>query len=654
MSEAPTDPSTSSGLRVEPSPRTDAAPHGKKPRLVLGVRARVIALIIVVQALMLIWVADSELAIGVHLLCYSLMMPTVLYLVLTRVCRRWLPFEQSELLLAYIVLTATIPIVGYGGMRFITAGMGYLQLFSNTQPQWLRYTPPLAGLPVLHDAEAIRGLYRGGSTVPWHAWVTPIAFWSVYLASLSAIWLCLAGIMRRIWIHHERLTFPIAMLPLQMSDPREDIFRRPVFWIGFAIPAILQSLLVFREWWPAVPALQLKAYYLNLTAAQPPPWNAFPLFPFGLYPMAIGLAYFVPGDVSFSCWFLALVMRFVYVIGAAAGIEAGGMGTTASRFPYKEEQAAGAWIAFAGIIIWGARHHWRSVAKMVPRGERGQMRLLAIGAVAFASLCAAMMMMAGIPRLAAVIAIAVYVAYVLSGSRVRAEAGGQWTFAPLLWTPNRVANSIMGTRGWGDQALVSSGFFSLIHVDMRAQSMPYLMEGLDIAERSGIKWRTVLVWVAIGTVTALALGWFTTLTKWYHLGVATAKAEPYPMRKVSIAFEEVNRLATAGGPWDRAGVTAMIFAGGLTLALARIRALGFFGLHPVGYVLCNTLTMGAFIVPFFIAWLVKTCLLRFGGNKAYRGGVPFFVGVILGDILTQAAWTFIGWVFKVPIYQFLT
>ena len=641
--------------RAGPHSRVGDLRNAKETGLFPGVRARVIVLIVGLQALMLVWVADSELEIGVHLLCYSLMMPTVLYLVLARVCRRWLPFDQNELLLAYVVLTATIPIVGYGGMRFIAAGMGYLPFFSTAQPQWLKFIPALSGLPVLHDSEAIRGLYRGGSAVPWRAWAVPIGFWSAYLISLSGIWLCLAGVMRRVWIHQERLTFPIAMLPLQMSDPREDLFHRPTFWIGFAIPAVLQSLLVFREWWPSVPALQLKAYFVNFAAAQPPPWNALPPFPFGLYPMAIGLAYFVPGDVSFSCWFLAVVIRFVVpVIGAAAGIEQGGLGSAASRFPYREEQAAGAWIAFAGIVIWGARHHWRSVAKMIPQAERASVRLCTIGAVACASVCAAMMVMAGVPKLAAGIIICVYIAYVLSGSRVRAEAGGQWTFAPLQFTPNRVAYSITGTMGWGDQALVSSGLFSLIHVDVRAQSMPYLMEGLDIAERSGIRWRTVLFWVGVGTLTALAIGWFTTLTKWYEIGAATAKAESYPVRKVSVAFDEVNRLAVSGGSWDRAGVAAMVFAAALTMALTRIRSLGFFGLHPAGYVLCNTLTMGAFIVPFFIAWLAKTCLLRFGGNRAYRGGVPFFVGVILGDILTQAVWTLIGWIFNVPIYQFLT
>ena len=28
-----------------------------------------------------------------------------------------------------------------------------------------------------------------------------------------------------------------------------------------------------------------------------------------------------------------------------------------------------------------------------------------------------------------------YVLYVVSGARIRAEAGGQWTFSPALWTP---------------------------------------------------------------------------------------------------------------------------------------------------------------------------------------------------------------------------
>lgn len=614
------------------------------------IRARVPILIMVMQAVMIWWIADSEIARGIYLICYSLMMPTVLYLLLSRALR-WL-FEENELLLGYIVLTATIPIVGFGGLRFLIEGMGWLPFLSQTQAQWTRHIPFVDRLPVLHDHAAIQDLYRGGSGVPWQAWVTPIAFWSVYLLLLSGMWICLAGILRRIWIDQERLSFPVAMLPLRMTDPHERIFHKPVFWIGFGIPVVLQSLLVFHQWAPSLPAVQLKAFDMKPMLFTSPPWDAIPNLPVGFYPMAIGLAYFVPSDVSFSCWFLALAMRLVYVVAASFGVESAGIG--AARFPYREEQAAGAWLALAGLILWGARRHWATVISMVPRAELRGVRWMIAAAAACSVLCALMMAAVGIPLIGAAVVMAVYIAYALSGARVRAEAGAQWTFAPLIWTPHRVTTSLFGTQAMDPTALTAGGTFNLIHVDIRAQSLPYLMEGLNIAEKSGIPWRRVMVLVGTFTVIALAIGWWSTLDKLYDIGAATAKADGYAMRKVEISYNEIHRLSASTGAWDSEGIAAMAAGGAITLLLAASRRLGPFGLHPIGYVLCNTLTMSSFIMPFFLAWLAKTVALRFGGNRAYRSSVPFFVGVVLGDIMIQATWALVGAVFEAPIYQFLT
>lgn len=604
------------------------------------------------QVMLIHWIVDSEIQRGIYLVCYSLMMPTVLYLLAVRVLRRWLPFDDGELLLGYIVLTATLPIIGFGGLRFIGQGTGFISFMSSAQPQWAKYVPFIGSLPVLQDPDAIRELYRGGGAVPWRAWAGPIAFWSTYLLLLSAIWICAAGILRRVWIHQERLTFPITMLPLRLTDPHDDILRRPLLWIGFAIPMVLQSLLVIHDWVPSVPAVQLKALDIKPLVFTTPPWNAMPDFQIGFQPLAIGLAYFVPSDVSFSCWFFSILMKLTYVISATRGVEAAGAG--AARFPFKEEQAAGAWITLAGLLIWGASRHWKTVAAAVPLEERLSVQRLALGAIACAGLCAVMMAFAGIPALTAVGVILVYIAYVLTGARVRGEAGAQWTFAPVVWTPYRVTNSVLGTQHMGDQALVAGSHFEMVHIDIRAQSLPYLMEGMNVAEKSGIPWRTVLTWVAVGTVTALALGWWNSLNKMYSLGAASALVNDYPMRKVQIIFNDLNRTASGTRTWDQPGIGGMLFGGGFTLLLAKVRAMGVGSLHPVGYVLCNTLTMKAFIVPFFLAWLVKTLVLRFGGSRLYRQSVPFFIGVILGDIVTQAFWSFIGWAFHVPIYQFLT
>lgn len=631
---------------------TQVRPEAPEQRGVFGSRARVLALILITQSLIVLWVADSELARGIYLICYSLMMPTVLYLLMSRILRRWLPFDDKELLLAYIVLTATLPIIGFGGLRFIVEGNGFLLHFGKNQAQWAQYVPFLKSLPVLQDPDAASAMYRGGNHVPWAAWTVPIVFWSIYLLALSGIWLCLAAVLRRIWVRQERLTFPITMLPLRVTDPKDDIFRRPVFWIGFAIPAILQSLNVINQWAPAVPGCRLKAFDAAPLIFTAPPWNAIPDFQISFQPLAIGLAFFVPSEVSFSCWFLSIAMKAVYLISAMWGFQTSGMGAT--RWPYREEQTAGAWVAFACLTAWGARGHIRATFKLVAEEERAFVTRMMIAASALASLCAFMMWISGIPMVAAAGIVLIYIAYVLVGARVRAEAGAQWTFAPAMYTPNRVVHSVFGTQELGGRGLVASGHFDMVHIDIRGQSLPYLMEGLNIAERAGIPWRTVLLWVAFGTVTALAMGWWHTLTKMYELGASTAKMDQYAMRKVNNCFIEVNRLASGGRTWDFDGVKGMLGGGAVTLLLAKLRTAGLWAPHPVGYVLCNTYTMKSFTVPFFIAWSAKTLLLRFGGNSIYRSSVPFFVGVVLGDIVTQATWSLVGWAFKVPIYQFVT
>jgi hypothetical protein len=214
---------------------------------------------------------------------------------------------------------------------------------------------------------------------------------------------------------------------------------------------------------------------------------------------------------------------------------------------------------------------------------------------------------------------------------------------------------VLGTQNLSDRAIVAGGYFDLVHVDIRAQSLPYLMEGLKIADSVGLRWRTVLAWVAIGTATALAVGWWSSLTNFYALGAATAKSNAYAMWKVQYGMQQMHSLASNRVAWDKNGVLAACIGGAFTLMLASLRMrLSNFPLHPVGYVMANTITMNAFFLPFLIAWTAKVLVQRFGGSKGYRRSLPFFVGVTLGDIVTQAGWALIGKVFDVPIYQFLT
>lgn len=41
----------------------------------------------------------------------------------------------------------------------------------------------------------------------------------------------------------------------------------------------------------------------------------------------------------------------------------------------------------------------------------------------------------------------------------------------------------------------------------------------------------------------------------------------------------------------------------------------------------------------FLVWLARASLVRWGGLRAWRGAFPFFAGLIVGEVVMQAAWS---------------
>ena len=64
--------------------------------------------------------------------------------------------------------------------------------------------------------------------------------------------------------------------------------------------------------------------------------------------------------------------------------------------------------------------------------------------------------------------------------------------------------------------------------------------------------------------------------------------------------------------------------------------------HPVGYALAVSYAMDYFWFAFFVSWLIKALIVRFGGMKAHNTAIPFFLGLILGDYVTGSLWAIYG------------
>ncbi len=123
---------------------------------------------------------------------------------------------------------------------------------------------------------------------------------------------------RRQWMDRERLTFPIAQLPIEMTEPRTGFFRNRLMWLGFAIAAGLESMNSLNFLYPNIPYVQLRA--MNITGAlTSPPWNAIGSLTTTFYPLAIGLGFVLSAEVSFSCWFFYFVTKLERVAAAWLG-----------------------------------------------------------------------------------------------------------------------------------------------------------------------------------------------------------------------------------------------------------------------------------------------------------------------------------------------
>ena len=80
--------------------------------------------------------------------------------------------------------------------------------------------------------------------------------------------------------------------------------------------------------------------------------------------------------------------------------------------------------------------------------------------------------------------------------------------------------------------------------------------------------------------------------------------------------------------------------------------LAWFPLHPVGFALAGNWTMDRMWLCVLIAWSVKLVLLKYGGAKAYKPAVPFFVGLILGDFVVGGFWNLYGILMQTQVYRF--
>jgi hypothetical protein len=595
--------------------------------------------------------------------------------VLNAPLRRYAPrfaLAQEEMLIAYLMTVISNTFAGHDMLQNFFAHVTHPYYFApqnHWQDTFLAHLPE--GLYV-RDEDALNGWYRGNigagrATGYLVHWAVPLTLWGVFFLLLVFLFGCITVLFRRAWTENEKLAFPIIQLPLALTEPGSGgLFRQPLMWAGFSAAFSIGLLNGIHELYPTIPNWPyIKLYDVGQYFTMQP-WEAIRTYGMqtSLYPFAIGLAYFIPLDLAFSCWFSYLLARGYFVFGRATGLDGP---SAAQGWPFLKEVSSGAWIGVAAAIIWANRRYLarafdlafdsRFRQKIEPGSDdaRESMRLRGAWLGAFASLTLLVTWTYFLLNLSPVVSVAFFsilLALSLGITRVRAEFGTPHEI--VFVKPGDALVTLLGTRALGETNLIGMQSLYWFNRGYRCHPIPNFLEGFKMGEgrdKRLMGFSPLQVVFAVSGVVSLLATYAANYYITYDAGAA-GKAVGYKRWVGQEAFSQLHSWLNVG---QRAGSTSLwFFVGGLAAVagLAYLRtAFVWWPLHPAGFALGISYAMNYFWFCVFVAWLIKFVLIRYGGMTAHRRAIPFFLGLILGDYTIGALWSLLGLTLGVPTYK---
>lgn len=543
----------------------------------------------------------------------------------------------GEITVVYIFVTVATNMFGCSIVRFLLASVsaGYyystpeypMAKLASNLPAWLSPTNPL-----VHKA-----MYEGSPSglVPWNAWATPMLAWTGLFLLLGCTLLGLMILVSDRWIEHERLSFPLVRLPLEMMGrgTSGSFFRNPATWIGFGLAAVLNLYNSMNAVFRGGPSGGLRFDFGRGT--EDFPWAAVLPFSLHIRPELIGLGYLVSTDIAFAIWFSWLLHRLQALVMVFAGYRV-------DQMPFTREQGIGAYFILGVILLWKDRRViTEALRSLFGAGEQQdrsyQWGLLATVGGALGTLF--FLTSAGLESWLAILYLGIILLVAVVYARARAETG-----VPLNWLypfgeQQKVIYNFLGTApiiGHGG-ALVSPTIFAVANLFSRGYFPTvagYEIEGLRLGRETGVGWRQVAITIMLAMAWGTVAGFIFHLRPYYARGAISLRGGIWGYRDAQSSLKWVLNSASSPQPPDPTRITATLFGAGFVVLLTVIRNYWFgFPLHPIGYaVACayGSLVWGAF----FLVWLIKSLILHYGGGRAYQKALPAFLGFALGHFIT--------------------
>lgn len=490
---------------------------------------------------------------------------------------------------------------------------------------------------------------RTGEHVPWDLWILPLISWLAFALLLFFLMACVATIMRRQWVDNEKLTFPLVQLPMEMATaaPGRSVFSNNLMWLGFAIPIGYHLVNGLNKSFPNVPELPTLIWLHPLFVDKP--FTDINYTGLIVTFSIIGLAYLLPLDVSFSMWFFLLFFRMQDVAASFLGYQYDTMPFYGGTRYYQGFQSAGAFAALVVVMLWLARPHLRLVARRVfagehPDADRNEFmsyRTAVFGGTVAMLLLTLWLKMAGSSPHVAFFMVSVFVLVVmLVLTRCVAEIGLlmlQPAVVPFHYWTVFASPSSLGAANMTTMSFMNGAFMR----DPR-NVMPVFMDAMKGADLVRARRRQIAIGIMAAVVLGSAFALFWQVDTIYRYGGNRLNTWFFSTG-CTMYFQHAEGVLVNQPGFDIRAPIWFVIGGIFTTFLYVMRTrLWWWPFHPLGYAIGCAWPPIVYASMFFVGWLIKSVIMRYGGATIYKSARPFFLGLILGEFSAAIIWAILS------------
>ena len=497
-------------------------------------------------------------------------------------------------------------------------------------PEWALPNPENMAVDYFYE-----GLPLGQDRVPFEAWVGPLCWWLLLIMTVFFVCFCLVVILRRQWVEHERLAFPLVQVPLMLVEEKPGSVLPPLvrvrsFWIGVSLPLGIILFNIINYFEPTAPKIPIQSGIIGLELVS----GVFPLTLIVYFPV-VGFVYLVSTSISFSVLFFYLLTLLEAAIVQVAGYNL----TRADPFSWGWQlglawQAYGAFMAMVGWSVWMGRNHLRAVFRQVFRGvdsiddEREMMsyRVAVYGVLAGIVFILAWLCWSGMDLIVALLCLFAALIIFLGVTRLVIQTGLHHLTSPV--SAQGFARAITGT------AIEPSNLvaLSLSYVwcgDVQSIFMTATAHAAKLNERCQ-RHRRLAVGIFVAAALSFIASTYFMLELFYEYGTINAR-----WRAGEMAFQSLASMTEDPWPVMDPGKLAYFVVGVLLYSLVFVCHYRFFWwpLHPVGLTVATLWMTRHIVISVLITWICKRLILRYGGVALYRRMLPFFMGLPVGFFL---------------------